>query len=141
MRSTLTRTVSAPVETVWAVLADHEGMSNWAPGLKAKITKSGADERNGRGAVREISSPLPMPAIVEEIIEFDAPHKFAYRALAGVPLQNYRGDVELTPAGDATKISYSISADVRMPMLGQAATRAIAFTLMGALVRQVKKAG
>ena len=140
MRSTLTRTVSVPVDTVWAVLIDHEGMRDWAPGLKAKVTKSGSGERNGLGAVREISSALPMPAIVEEIVEFAPPNRFAYRALAGVPLRNYRGDVELRAAGQGTKISYSISGESRVPLVGNVATRAIAFTLLSALARQAKKA-
>jgi uncharacterized protein YndB with AHSA1/START domain len=140
MRSTLTRTVSVPVETVWSVLADHEGMRDWAPGITAKVTKSGTDERNGRGAVREITSPLPVPGIVEEIIEFDAPHKFAYRALAGVPLKDYRGDVELTPAGSGTTISYSISGRSRLPVLDKALTRAIAFALLSALARAAGRA-
>jgi uncharacterized protein YndB with AHSA1/START domain len=139
MRSTMTRTVPVPVETVWAVLADHEGMRDWGPGLTARVTKSGATERNGLGAVREISSPLPMAAIVEEIIEFEPPHKFAYRALAGVPLKNYRGDVELSESDGHTTIRYSISGDARVPLAARAGTRALALVLVSALVRQVKK--
>ena len=139
MRSTVTRTVAVPVDTVWAVLTDHEGMSNWGPGVQAQVTKSGVPDRNGLGAVREIKPPAPMPAIVEEIIEFEAPHKFAYRALAGVPLRNYRGDVELSADGDGTRIRYSISGDHRLPLVGKAATRAIAFGLISALMRAAKR--
>ncbi|WP_375492315.1 SRPBCC family protein [uncultured Jatrophihabitans sp.] len=140
MRSTATRTVSVPVETVWSVLADHEGMRNWAPGVGARVTKAGSDERNGLGAVREISAPLPVPAIVEEITEFAPPHRLAYRALAGIPLRNYRGDVELSASGEGTVVRYSISADSRLPLVGKAVTRAIAVALLAALVRQARKA-
>lgn len=140
MRSTVTRTVPVPVETVWSVLADHEGMRNWAPGLAARVTKSGSAERNGLGAVREISAPLPVPAIVEEVTRFEPPHRFAYRALAGVPLRNYRGEVELSASGDGTVVRYSISADGGLPLVGAALTRAIAGVLLTALVRQARKA-
>ncbi len=139
MTSTATRTVSAPADTVWAVLADHEGMRDWAPGITAKVTKSGSGERNGLGAVREISTALPMPHIVEEVTEFDPPRRFAYRALAGIPLRDYRGDVELAEHDGRTTIRYSISAESSMPLVATLASRAIAATLLAALVRQVNR--
>ena len=67
MQSTVHATVSAPIDAVWEVLADHEGLSNWAPGISATLTSAGAADRNGVGAVRRIKGPLPMPAIVEEV--------------------------------------------------------------------------
>lgn len=141
MQSTARKTVSAPIDVVWRVLSDHEGMHNWAPGISAQVTSTGATDVNGVGAVRRITGPLPMPAIVEEITAFEPGRRLSYKALAGVPLRNYHGDVVLEAAGDGTAISYTVSADQRVPLVEKALTRVIANGLLGGLVRAVKKAG
>lgn len=140
MQSTVTARVSAPVSTVWAVLSDHEGMASWAPGLKVGIERPGTTTPNGVGAVRRISSPLPMPAIVEEITVFEPDERLGYRAVSGVPLKEYAGEVRLTPHGSGTEIAYSVSAHGKLPVLDRVATQAIATVLLNALVRAVRKA-
>ena len=140
MQTTVRKTVSAPIDTVWRVLADHEGMHNWGPGIKAKVTSTGATDLNGVGAVRRITTPLPMPAIVEEVTAFEPGRRLSYKALAGVPLRNYRGDVVLEAAGTGTAISYTVEVDQRVPLVEKALTRVIATGLLGGLVRAVNKA-
>src|SRR5580765_5626965 len=99
MRATATTVVPVPIETAWEVLADHEGMGTWGPGISVKLTRQGAPERNGLGAIRRVSLPGPMPAIVEEVTAFEAGRRLGYKALSGAPLRNYVGDVVLTPEG------------------------------------------
>lgn len=140
MEATVTRTVPAGVDAVWSILSNHAGMTGWAPGLKATVTKPGTTEPDGLGAVRRISTPLPVPAIVEEIVAFEPGRRLRYKALAGVPLKNYFGDVVLTPAGTGTTISYTIGADQRVPGLDKVAVRTIAAVLCSMLVRQTRKA-
>ena len=136
---TATATVPKPVDHVWSVLVDHEGMSSWGPGLKVTLVTEGTSERNGLGAVRRIDAPGPMPAIVEEVVAFEPNSTFGYRAKAGVPFKNYGGNVTLTPAGAGTRIDYSISLDARVPVLEKAAAAAVARVLLTALVRASKK--
>jgi uncharacterized protein YndB with AHSA1/START domain len=138
MRATSTATVNAPVDHVWEVLADHEGMSRWAPGLKVALRAEGATDRNGVGAVRVIDAPGPAPSIVEEVVTFEPGHRLGYRALSGVPLKNYAGDVLLREVGGRTEIAYTISADQRVPLVERAAVKAISFVLLNALVRQAR---
>ena len=138
MRATATTTVKAPVSHVWEVLADHEGMSDWAPGLKSTLTKEGAGERNGIGAVRKLTVGLPAPAIVEEVVAFEPGKRLGYRALGGVPLKNYHGDVVLREVPDGTEISYSVIVDKRLPFGEQAVAKVIAKTLLTALARRAK---
>ncbi len=137
--STATATVQRPVDHVWAVLADHEGMSTWGPGLKVTLTTEGAPDRNGLGAVRRITSPGPMPAIVEEVVLFEPETRFGYRALSGVPFKNYGGQVVLTPTADGTRIDYSITLDERIPFVERGVAAAVARTLLSALVRASKR--
>ncbi|MGN6609737.1 MAG: SRPBCC family protein [Jatrophihabitans sp.] len=139
MQSTRTAVVPAPVDQVWSVVADHEGMSKWGPGLSATLLQRGTTERNGVGAVRKIAPPKPAPAIVEEIIGFEPSSRLRYKALSGVPLKNYQGEIALRPVGNGTEITYTISADQRLPLVDRVAVGAIARTLLAALVRQVGK--
>ncbi|WP_130293229.1 SRPBCC family protein [Pseudonocardia sediminis] len=136
MRATSVRTVDAPIDRVWAVLADHEGMSSWAPGLKVELTRPGTTEPNGVGAVRRVGIGSPGP-IVEEIVTFEPGQRLGYRALAGVPLRNYRGEVTLRPSGSGTEITYTVDADKRLPFGESLAVKGLATVLVSGLVRGV----
>jgi uncharacterized protein YndB with AHSA1/START domain len=138
-RVTASATVPRPVDHVWAVLSDHEGMSSWGPGITVKLETPGTADRNGVGAVRRITAPGPAPAIVEEIVAFEPGHKLGYRAKAGVPFKNYGGEVLLTAAGQGTRIDYSLMIDPRIPVVEKAAAAAVARGLLTALVRASKR--
>ena len=138
VKATSTATVSAAPEAVWAVLADHEGMSAWAPGLKVALRKEGVGDRNGVGAVRAIDAPGPAPAIVEEVTAFEPNLRLGYRALSGVPLRNYRGEVVLTATSGGTSIAYTVTADQRVPLVERGLVAVIAKVLLTALVRRVR---
>lgn len=135
---TASATVPSPVSHVWSVLADHEGMSSWGPGLKVALTTEGSPDRNGLGAVRRITAPGPMPAIVEEVVAFEPESTLGYRAKAGVPFKNYSGKVVLSPVAGGTRVDYSISLDERVPVLEKAAAALVARVLLTALVRASK---
>lgn len=139
MRAVATAVVDAPIEKVWAALADHEAMSTWGPGIKVTVTKEGAPDRNGVGAVRRIAGAGPLPPIVEEITRFEPGRALGYRATGGVPLKNYNGDVQLTPDGGGTRIEWAISADQRVPYVEKAAIKTVATVLLRLLVRSLKK--
>jgi uncharacterized protein YndB with AHSA1/START domain len=134
MRATATAVVTAPAARVWAVLADHEGMARWAPGMKAGLVRPGDSERNGVGAQRRVQPPL-LPGFVEEVTAFEPERRLSYRGVAGIPFRNYVGDVQLRPAGDGTEIAYTVSADNRLP----AVAAMLANGLLFALKRQVAR--
>ena len=137
---TATATVNLPVDQAWEILADHEGMSSWGPGLKVTLTTEGDPDRNGVGAVRRIVAPGPAPAIVEEITAFEPGRYLAYRALSGVPLRDYRGEVELADHEGKTFVSYTVHADSRIPLVEKGAVKALATGLLAAYTRACKKA-
>ena len=137
--ATATATVDAPIGHVWDVLADHEGMTQWAPGLKAVLATPGKTDRNGLGAVRRISVPGPAPTIVEEVVEFEPGKRLGYKALSGVPFKNYGGVVALREVPGGTEVTYTITADRRVPLVEKAAITAVTKTLLAALVRQAKR--
>jgi uncharacterized protein YndB with AHSA1/START domain len=136
---TATAVVPKPVEHVWSVLSDHEGMSSWGPGLKVTLVEEGSGDRNGLGAVRRIDAPGPAPAIVEEVVVFEENSTFGYRAKAGVPFKNYGGTVKLTPIPTGTRVDYSLTIDERVPLVEKGAAALVARVLLTALVRASKR--
>lgn len=137
--ATASAVVPRPVDHVWTVLADHEGMSSWAPGLKVSLDSEGVPDRNGLGAVRRINAPGPMPAIVEEVVTFDPGSTLGYRAKSGVPFKNYSGEVVLSSVAGGTRVDYSINLDERLPVVEKLAAAAVARVLLSALVRASKR--
>ena len=103
-------------------------MASWGPGMKVVLTTEGTGERNGVGAVRSISAPGPAPAIVEEITRFDVDRALGYKALSGVPFKNYRGEVVLTAEGSGTRITWTLEADARVPLVEPAALKVVVTT-------------
>jgi uncharacterized protein YndB with AHSA1/START domain len=129
------RQVNTPASTVWRVIADHQGMSSWGPGLSVSMERDGEPDPDGVGAVRAISGPGIR--IREEITGFEAPRRLAYRALSGVPLPGYAGEVELAEHAGRTTIRWSLTAST--PGSG-IVLRVIANGLLSALLRAVEKA-
>jgi uncharacterized protein YndB with AHSA1/START domain len=138
MYATSETTVAAPIQTVWDTLSDHVGMSQWGPGITVTLDKRGTPEPNGVGAVRRLASPGPAPDILEEVVTYEAPHLFGYKALSGTPFPGYAGEVRLTPAGAGTHISYTISTTARFPLV-KAPLAVLCRVLLGFLARAAKK--
>ncbi|MDT5211701.1 MAG: hypothetical protein QOF67_4116 [Mycobacterium sp.] len=116
MHVTSQKTVAAPIETVWDKLSDHVGMSEWGP-VTVTLDKLGTPDPNGVGAIRRIASRGPGPDIVEEVVTFEAPNLFRYKALSGTPFPGYSGEVRLTPAGSGTHINYTVSTTASFPLV------------------------
>ena len=109
---------AAPPEAVFAVLADGARWSEWAGPLAPKSSweREGASEPGGVGAIRKLGS---WPVFSrEEIVAYDPPKHLAYTLLSGMPVNNYRADVELTPDGAGTVITWSGHFTAKIPGTG-----------------------
>ena len=137
MHVTSQTTVAAPIETVWDKLSDHVGMSEWGP-VTVTMDRLGTADPNGVGAIRRIALPGPGPDIVEEVVTFEAPNLFGYKALSGTPFPGYAGEVRLTPAGSGTHINYTVSTTASFPLV-KAPLAAICQVLLRLLARATKK--
>jgi uncharacterized protein YndB with AHSA1/START domain len=130
-------TVAAPIETVWDKLSDHVGMSQWGP-VTVTMDRLGTADPNGVGAIRRIASKGPGPDIVEEVVTFEAPNRFGYKALSGTPFPGYAGEVRLTPSGSGTHINYTVSTTASFPLV-KAPLAVICQVLLRLLARASKK--
>jgi uncharacterized protein YndB with AHSA1/START domain len=73
-----TRTIAAPVQKIWDVLADFGSISSWA----ANIDHSCILTSGPAGTARRVQ--VKRNALVERITEFDPPHALAYD-IEGLP--------------------------------------------------------
>ncbi len=118
--------IAAPLETVWARLTDHEGMSTWMPLRSVTLSQEGHPDRDGLGARRVMRAVGP--PLVEEVVAWDPPTSYEYTLLHGAPIRDHRGRVELSPAGDGTNVVWSIRFRPRVPGTGW---------LIGAVLKKV----
>lgn len=111
----ITKQINAPIETVFDVLTDHEGTTDFMPGpVKFTLEKQGAPGKNGVGAVRKITGAGP--AVREEVVAYEEPTKFSYSIISGAPVRDHRGDVVLESKDGGTAMTYRITFDAPLPL-------------------------
>lgn len=111
----ITKQINAPVQTVFDVLADHEGYGAFLAGpAKVELERPGTTERNGVGAVRKILGAGP--AVREEIYRYDEPTHFSYGIISGAPVKDHRGDVVLEERDGGTHMTYRVTFDAALPL-------------------------
>jgi uncharacterized protein YndB with AHSA1/START domain len=121
------RTVAAPVETVWEVLSDLRGMSDYTRVRRVEIERDGDPPPNGLGAIRALYAVGP--PIREEIIAFEPPRHLSYRMLSGAPVRDHVGTIELEPAGVGTRMGYVLETTPKLPLTGFALIPVVRFVV------------
>jgi uncharacterized protein YndB with AHSA1/START domain len=99
---------SAGPEQVFALLADPDAWPRWGRWLTSELEEADADGGAGVGAVRLLRSRSLGRTTVsrERVLELDAPHRYRYALLSGLPLRGYEGTVELTPDRSGTRVHW-----------------------------------
>jgi uncharacterized protein YndB with AHSA1/START domain len=113
---TLTREIAAPPETVFEVLTDHRRYSELTPLRKSELERQGAPAPNGVGAIRKLTAVGP--PMREEVIAYEAPSRFSYTVLSGLPVRDHVGTVELAANGQGTRMVYAVRTQPTVPMVG-----------------------
>lgn len=120
---TFVREINAPPEAVFEVLTDHRGYADITPVRKVEMEREGEPAPNGVGAIRVLRSVGP--PLREEVLAYDAPSRFSYTVLSGLPVRDHVGTVELTPNGAGTKVVYAVRTHATVPVVGWAVVAAI----------------
>jgi uncharacterized protein YndB with AHSA1/START domain len=115
---TLKREIAAPPEVVFDVLTDHRRYSEITPVRKAELEREGEPAPNGVGAIRVLRAVGP--PLREEVLAYEAPSRFSYTLLSGLPVRDHVGTVELTPNGDGTSVVYAVRTHPTVPVVGAA---------------------
>lgn len=113
---TLRQTSTAPIETVFDALTDHRGIADYVWAVRrSTLDREGTPAPNGVGAVRRLAALGP--PIVEEIIEYERPSRYAYELISGAPVRDHVGTVELRQEGAGTEVSWHLRSTPTIPGL------------------------
>lgn len=130
----ITETSAAPIDGVFAVLADAPGWSRWNRSIaRATWETEGDPAPGGVGAVRALGAARG-PVSRERIVAFEPPRHLAYVIDSGpMPVRDYRADIHLesTPDGGTT-IHWVGSWSTRVPGVSGFLTRMVRGFAVGA---------
>ena len=132
-----TITIAAPPEQVLAVIADLEAYPEWTTAIKsAEVVESGAD-----GQPRQARFVMDAGVLKDEyVLEYDWNPAGVSWELVGKSLvqRSQVGSYTLTPTGDGTEVTYRLSVDISMPMLGMFKRKAEKM-IMDSALKDLKK--
>ena len=128
--------IDASPEVVWPVITDHAAMGDWMP-FKGKLLREGEEDRNGKGAIRELSG-MGMK-IVEEVTQSQFEKSYTYRLTSGAPVKGHRGDIILIEEDGGTRIRWSIQFRSKIPGAGKIIATSLKLTFKKALLQLKKK--
>ena len=117
-------TTSADASVVFALLRDGATWPEWSPIDSFELERAGADEPEGVDAIRVFRTGRY--TMREEIVELFPGRRFSYALLSGLPIRDYRVDVDLEPARDGTLIRWHASLASKLPGMGWLIRRRLA---------------
>lgn len=126
---TFVREIAAAPETVFEVLTDHRRYSELTLLRKSELEREGEPAPNGVGAIRKLTAVGP--PMREEVIAYEAPRRFSYTVLSGLPVRDHVGTVELTAQGGGTRMVYAVRTQPTVPVVGFAVVAAIKQAIKG----------
>ena len=111
------RTLAAPADAVFAILADHAGYTRF-PGVRSAIvTQPGLDDPDGLGAIREVY--LGSAWFREEITAFEPGRRLEYRILdSRPPIEHLIGRITLAPAESGCAVEWLSTFRITTPLVG-----------------------
>ncbi len=128
--------INAPPEKVWPVITDHAAMGDWTL-FKGKLLRAGHEDRNGKGAIRELS--VMGMKIVEEVTQWQLGKSYTYRLTGGAPVKDHRGDIILIKEKGGTRVRWSIQFRSMIPGAGCVIATSLKMTFKKALFQLKKK--
>jgi Polyketide cyclase / dehydrase and lipid transport len=103
--------------TVFRLLKDPVTWPLWGMFVSGELQRPGDSDRLGVGAVRVFRTRVSVAT--EEVVELVPDRRLSYVLLSGLPLRDYRADVDLAPLPDGgTSIGWQSSFDVQYPGTG-----------------------
>jgi uncharacterized protein YndB with AHSA1/START domain len=114
-------TTTAEAATVYALLRDGASWPTWSPLGSFELERPAADEPEGLGAVRIFRTKMGLVTSEshEQIVELVPDRRLSYAMISGLPLRDYRADIDLTPRTDGgTDIRWHATFSGKAPGVG-----------------------
>ena len=122
------RSSGAP-DAVWTLLADGATWPAWSPIEASALERAGESSPEGPGAIRRFRHGRTVGR--DEILEAVPGRRLAYRSLSGLPVRDYRAEVDLEPGPEGTEIRWRASFQPRLLGTGWLLERGIDRFLRG----------
>lgn len=129
--------IDAPPAKVMAAIADFAHYPDWAASLtRAEVLEQGPD-----GRARRVAFTLEAGVVNDEYeLEYTwtGDHKVQWHLVKGQVMRAQDGVYALEPAGEGTHVTYSLSVDLGIPMLGMLKRKAER-VVMDTALKELKK--
>jgi uncharacterized membrane protein len=116
-QSTQSIVVDAPAAAVMAVIADFPAYPTWVTAAKqVEVMETGAD-----GRARRVHFVLDAGAVKDDYVldyTWDGDRRVDWTLVQGQMQKRQDGSYSLAESGGATTVTYSITIDLSIPMLG-----------------------
>jgi carbon monoxide dehydrogenase subunit G len=136
-QSTQSITVDAPSADVMAVIADFASYPQWvAAAKKVEVVETGDD-----GRARRVRFLLDAGAVKDDYVldySWDGDRKVSWTLVDSQLMKRQDGSYTLEESGGGTEVTYAITIDTKMPLLGMMKRKAEKVILDTAL-KELKK--
>lgn len=126
------RRIAAPIERVFATVADHEGYAR-LPGVRhARLLRPGREQAAGVGAQRQLT--IGPGRMIEQITAFDPPRHLGYHIIkAPFPIEHAGAEVRLREVAGGTEVCWVTRFRSTVPIGARLVERSVAATFTAAL--------
>ena len=136
-QSTQSISIDAPAADVMAVIADFTSYPEWvAAAKKAEVVEPGDD-----GRARRVRFVLDAGAIKDDYVldyTWDGDRAVSWTLVSSQLMKRQEGSYTLSESGGQTEVTYAITIDTKMPLLGMMKRKAEKVILDTAL-KELKK--
>jgi ribosome-associated toxin RatA of RatAB toxin-antitoxin module len=136
-QSTQSITIDAPAADVMAVIADFAAYPEWVAAAKrAEVVESGDD-----GRARRVRFVLDAGAVKDDYVldyTWDGDRTVSWTLVSSQLMKRQDGSYELSESDGRTEVTYAITIDTKMPLLGMMKRKAEKVILDTAL-KELKK--
>ena len=112
----VTKHSTATPEAVFALLADGSTWPRWSPIEAFELEQPGDPPPEGVGAIRVFRRGRTTGR--DQIVELVPGRRLGYVSLSGLPVRDYRANVDLESDGDGTRIRWQASFAPKVPGTG-----------------------
>jgi hypothetical protein len=100
-------TTATPAHVLFRLLKDPVTWTSWSPMDESGPIDPATDDPNGVGSTRMFRNGQVRG--IDRVVELIPARRFGYEHLQGLPLRDYRGNVDLEPTPDGTRIHWHVS--------------------------------
>ncbi|WP_020579415.1 SRPBCC family protein [Actinopolymorpha alba] len=109
---------NADPDAVYALLVDGTTWPEWSPFESFELSEAG--DPSGLGSVRVFRSRWRGQKIAsyEQVVELIPGRRYGYALMSGLPLRDYRANVDLEPSNGGCSIHWHSTFDAKVPGTG-----------------------